>query len=105
VGRVPGRKHSLASALNNGVRVEILKHLAAQGPGRKMCARDLSEDLDQKLNVIAYHVVVLHEGGAIKLVDTEPASATVRRFYVFDIDEPWALAVLGLDGPGTPADL
>jgi predicted transcriptional regulator len=91
----------LASALTNDVRIEILKYLAGQGPEKKMCARELSEDLNQKFGVISYHVQVLSECGAIRLVDTEPAKGAFGHFYVFDIDDPWALTVLGLDEPGT----
>jgi predicted transcriptional regulator len=98
-GEVP--TNPLAYALTHDVRIEILKYLAGQGPGKKMCAQDLSGDLDRKLAVISYHVQVLSECGAIRLVDTEPAKGAFGHFHVFDIDDPWALTVLGLDEPGT----
>jgi DNA-binding transcriptional ArsR family regulator len=97
-GEVP--TNPLAYALTNDVRVEILKHLAGQRPGNKMCARDLSEDLNKKFGVISYHVQVLFECGAIRLVDPQPPQGVLRHFYVFDVDEPWALTVLGLDEHG-----
>ena len=94
------RTHPLRTALDNDVRVDILKYLAKQGPGKKMSARELAEDLNQEFSVISYHVQVLYECGAIRLVDAEPARGTLRHFYVFDIHEPWALALLGLAEPG-----
>jgi DNA-binding transcriptional ArsR family regulator len=88
------RTDTLVHALDNKLRVEILRYLAKQGPGKKMCARELSEDLGRRLDVVAYHVQVLDECGAIRLaVDPEPAES-IQWFYVFNITAPWTLAVL-----------
>lgn len=103
-GRV--RADPLAFALSNDVRVEILRYLAKQGPGKKMCARQLSEDLGRKLSIVSYHVQVLDESGAIRLAgDPEPAGDSIQRFYAFNVSEPWALAELGSpDGEIGPAE-
>jgi hypothetical protein len=47
---------------------------------------------------------VLADCGAVALVDMTPVRGSMQHFYSPTIDEPWALAVLGLseNGEATP---
>jgi predicted transcriptional regulator len=75
--------------LNDPVRVELLRCLYGQGPGRKMCVREWSEDLGRPRKLVSYHVLVLEKAGAIRPADdSEPDERSIERFYVFHITEP-----------------
>jgi DNA-binding transcriptional ArsR family regulator len=82
----------LLSALNHPLRRQILRKLLAQNP---ISPRQISEELHAPLSNVSYHVRVLADCGAVVLVDTEPARGSIRHLYRPEVDQGWALAVLG----------
>lgn len=86
-------KDPLVRALGHPLRVEILRFM--HEPGREAInPKGLAKALHRDLNLVSYHVRVLEECGAVKLVRTQPARGAMAHFYVFDIAEPWVLAML-----------
>jgi DNA-binding transcriptional ArsR family regulator len=93
--------NELLIALRHPLRREILRAMAAQDP---ISPRQISDELRQPLSNVSYHVRVLADCGAVVLVDTAPVRGSMQHFYSTTINEPWALAVLGLseNGEATP---
>jgi DNA-binding transcriptional ArsR family regulator len=65
--------------------------------------RQISDELREPLSNVSYHVRVLADNGAVVLVDTAPVRGSMQHFYSPAIEEPWALAVLGLSEDGETA--
>jgi DNA-binding transcriptional ArsR family regulator len=93
--------NGLLIALRHPLRREILRAMAAQNP---ISPRQISDELRQPLSNVSYHVRVLADCGAVTLVDTAPVRGSMQHFYSTAIDEPWALAVLGLSEDGETAE-
>jgi DNA-binding transcriptional ArsR family regulator len=91
--------NELLVALRHPLRRQILRAMAARLP---ISPRQISNELREPLSNVSYHVRVLADCGAIALVDTEPVRGSMQHFYLPTIDEPWALAVLGLSEDGEP---
>ena len=93
--------NELLIALRHPLRRQILRTMAAQA---QISPREISDELHEPLSNVSYHVRVLADCGAVTLVDTEPVRGSMQHFYATAIDEPWALAVLGLseNGEATP---
>jgi DNA-binding transcriptional ArsR family regulator len=89
--------NELLIALRHPLRRQILRTMAVQDP---ISPRQISDELRQPLSNISYHVRVLAACGAVTLVDTEPVRGSMQHFYSPAIEEPWALAVLGLSENG-----
>ena len=87
----------LLIALRHPLRRQILRTMAVQDP---ISPRQISDELREPLSNVSYHVRVLADCGAVTLVDTEPVRGSMQHFYSPAIDEPWALAVLGLSENG-----
>ena len=85
--------NELLIALRHPLRRQILRTMATQDP---ISPRQISNELREPLSNVSYHVRVLADCGAVTLVDTEPVRGSMQHFYSPAIDEPWALAVLGL---------
>jgi DNA-binding transcriptional ArsR family regulator len=85
--------NELLIALRHPLRRQILRAMAAQDP---ISPREISDELRQPLSNVSYHVRVLADCGAVTLVDTAPVRGSMQHFYSPAIEEPWALAVLGL---------
>jgi DNA-binding transcriptional ArsR family regulator len=85
--------NELLIALRHPLRRQILRAMAEHGP---ISPRQISDELRQPLSNVSYHVRVLADCGAVTLVDTAPVRGSMQHFYSPSIDEPWALAVLGL---------
>ena len=90
---------SLLRALNHPTRRKVLRHMRHSGGA--VSPRRLSEVMGEPLSNISYHVRVLFESEAISLSGTAPVRGTTEHFYIFDITEPWALAVLGVTAIGS----
>jgi DNA-binding transcriptional ArsR family regulator len=86
-------ENELLIALRHPLRRQILRTMAATDP---ISPRQISDELREPLSNVSYHVRVLADCGAVTLVDTEPVRGSMQHFYSPAIDEPWALAVLGL---------
>ena len=93
--------NELLIALRHPLRRQILRVMAERDP---ISPREISDRLRQPLSNVSYHVRVLADCGAATLVDTAPVRGSMQHFYSSAIDEPWALAVLGLseDDEATP---
>jgi DNA-binding transcriptional ArsR family regulator len=89
--------NDLLVALRHPLRRQILRTMAAQDP---ISPREISDELREPLSNVSYHVRVLADCGAVTLVDTAPVRGSMQHFYSPAIDEPWALAVLGLSENG-----
>jgi DNA-binding transcriptional ArsR family regulator len=89
----------LLIALRHPLRRQILRTMANQD---HISPRQISDELRQPLSNVSYHVRVLADCGAVALVDTAPVRGSMQHFYSSTIDEPWALAVLGLSEDGEP---
>jgi DNA-binding transcriptional ArsR family regulator len=87
--------NELLIALRHPLRREILRAMAEQDP---ISPRQISDELHQPLSNVSYHVRVLADCNAVALVDTAPVRGSMQHFYSPTIQEPWALAVLGLSG-------
>jgi DNA-binding transcriptional ArsR family regulator len=90
----------LLIALRHPLRRQILRTMAAQDP---ISPRQISDELREPLSNVSYHVRVLADCGAVTLVDTAPVRGSMQHFYSPAIEEPWALAVLGLSENGDAA--
>lgn len=91
-------ENELLIALRHPLRRKILRAMAAQDP---ISPRQISDELRQPLSNVSYHVRVLADCGAVTLVDTAPVRGSMQHFYSPAIEEPWALAVLGLSEDGS----
>jgi DNA-binding transcriptional ArsR family regulator len=89
--------NELLIALRHPLRRQILRAMAEQDP---ISPRQISDELRQPLSNVSYHVRVLADCGAVTLVDTAPVRGSMQHFYSPTIEEPWALAVLGLSEDG-----
>jgi DNA-binding transcriptional ArsR family regulator len=89
--------NELLIALRHPLRRQILRAMAEHDP---ISPRQISDELREPLSNVSYHVRVLADCGAVTLVDTAPVRGSMQHFYSPAIDEPWALAVLGLSGDG-----
>ena len=89
--------HDLLIALRHPLRRQILRKMAEEDP---ISPRQISDELHEPLSNVSYHVRVLADCGAVTLVDTAPVRGSMQHFYSPTIDEPWALAVLGLSENG-----
>ena len=90
--------NELLIALRHPLRREILRAMIDQEP---ISPRQISDELRQPLSNVSYHVRVLADCGAVTLVDTAPVRGSMQHFYSPAIEEPWALAVLGLSDDGS----
>src|ERR1700753_2087496 len=85
--------NELLIALRHPLRRQILRAMAATDP---ISPRQISDELSEPLSHVRYHVRVLADCGAVTLVDTAPVRGSMQHFYSPAIEEPWALAALGL---------
>jgi DNA-binding transcriptional ArsR family regulator len=95
-----GDGDELLIALRHPLRRQILRVMIRLQP---TSPRQISDELDQPLSNVSYHVRVLAELGAAILVDTTPVRGSMQHFYSPTIDEPWALEVLGISENGESA--
>jgi DNA-binding transcriptional ArsR family regulator len=93
--------NELLVALRHPLRRQILRAMVESNP---ISPRQVSDALREPLSNVSYHVRVLAECGAVALIDTTPVRGSMQHFYSPTIDEPWALAVLGLSENGEPTE-
>jgi DNA-binding transcriptional ArsR family regulator len=95
-------EQDLLVALRHPLRRRILRAMAA---GEPTSPRELATQLQQPLSNVSYHVRVLADCAAIKLVKTKSVRGSMQHFYRAAVEAPWALQVLSLEdgeqrGPG-----
>lgn len=81
----------LLLALRHPLRRQILQVLTGDKP---RSPRELAETLDQPLSNVSYHVRVLADCGAVKLVRTRRIRGATQHFYRTSIKSTWARSVL-----------
>jgi DNA-binding transcriptional ArsR family regulator len=86
-------------ALAHPLRRQILRTMLAGG---QASPSDLAAGLDEPLSALSYHVRVLAECGAIKLVRTRQIRGSTQHFYRPVVKASWAITALeaGEEPPG-----
>jgi DNA-binding transcriptional ArsR family regulator len=93
-------EEELHTALKHPLRRQILRLMQ---DGNQASPRELADELEQPLSNVSYHVRVLVQCGAVKLVDTEPRRGSLEHFYEFAVEKGWALESLAsAQVTGTP---
>jgi DNA-binding transcriptional ArsR family regulator len=82
----------LFTALGHPLRRRILRKMIGQGG--QISPRELAIDLDEPLSALSYHVRVLAECEAIKLMRTEQIRGSTQHFYRPAIRAQWARTAL-----------
>jgi DNA-binding transcriptional ArsR family regulator len=85
--------NELLIALRHPLRRQILKSMVENDP---ISPRQIADELKEPLSNVSYHVRVLADCGVASLVDTTPVRGSMQHFYSASVEEPWALAVLGI---------
>jgi DNA-binding transcriptional ArsR family regulator len=81
---------SLLLALGHPIRRQILREL-----GRDVSSPNkLAAALSMPLGNISYHIKILQERGAVKLVKWEPVRGTLEHFYASQVSADWAMEAL-----------
>jgi DNA-binding transcriptional ArsR family regulator len=98
------RKNSRDQALLNCLRHPLRKRLLVLDVKAKerQSPRELADLTGEHLSKVSYHVRVLAENKAVKLVSTKPRRGSVEHFYRATrlVDEvPWGREALGLPTP------
>ncbi len=74
-------QQELVRALSHPIRMKILEKLQ----GRVASPSELSQELNQRVVVIAYHAHTLLKCGCVELVHTEPRRGSVENFFGISI--------------------
>lgn len=86
----------LFTALGHPLRRQILRRMIRVK--RDLSPRDLAEDLDESLSKLSYHVRILDECGAVKLVRTRQVRGSTQHFYRPAIAARWVRTALRSKG-------
>lgn len=86
------KANDLFTALGHPLRRRILRQMI--GKKRETSPRELAIRLDEPLSALSYHVRVLAECGAIKLVRTKQIRGSTQHFYRPAIKAQWARTAL-----------
>lgn len=92
-----GREAALLFVLQHPLRRQLLR-LYVEEEGR-LSPKELADFTKQHLSKVGYHVRVLAEQGAVRLIETQPRRGSVEHFYEATalVDEvPWGRAALGV---------
>jgi DNA-binding transcriptional ArsR family regulator len=87
-----GKTNDLFTALGHPLRRRVLRKMLAEE--RLISPRELAADLDEPLSALSYHVRVLAECGATKLVRTKQIRGSTQHFYRATVKADWAHAAL-----------
>jgi DNA-binding transcriptional ArsR family regulator len=82
--------NSLLLALSHPLRRQILRELDREISSPNKLAALLSEPIPN----VSYHVKILKERGAVRLVKRKPVRGTVEHFYGSQVAADWAQEVL-----------
>ena len=86
------KANDLFTALGHPLRRRILRQMIAKGG--ETSPRELAIGLDEPLSALSYHVRVLAECGAIRLVRTKQIRGSTQHFYRPAIRARWARTAL-----------
>jgi DNA-binding transcriptional ArsR family regulator len=86
------KANDLFTALGHPLRRQILRRMiVASG---ETSPRELAATLEQPLSALSYHVRVLAECGAIRLVRTRQIRGSTQHFYRSTVKAQWARTAL-----------
>ena len=85
------KANDLFTALAHPLRRQILREMLSGG---ESSPRDLAVGLDQPLSALSYHVRVLAECGAIKLIRTKQIRGSTQHFYRPAVKAQWVRSAL-----------
>lgn len=77
-------QQELVRALSHPIRMKILEKLQ----GRIASPAELSQELNQRVGVIAYHAHTLLRCGCVELVHSEPRRGSVENYFGISIAAP-----------------
>ncbi len=86
------KANDLFTALAHPLRRRILRRMIKGGG--EISPRDLATELDEPLSALSYHVRVLAECGALKLVRTKQIRGSTQHFYRAAVRTQWARTAL-----------
>lgn len=89
------KANDLFNALGHPMRRQILRDMLSTN--EETSPRELAAKLSHQLSALSYHVRVLAECDAIKLVRTERIRGSTQHFYRATVKADWALAALKAD--------
>jgi DNA-binding transcriptional ArsR family regulator len=87
-----GKANDLFTALGHPLRRRVLRTMLAEEG--LISPRELADDLDEPLSALSYHVRVLAECNAAKLVRTKQIRGSTQHFYRATVKADWAHAAL-----------
>ncbi len=90
------KANDLFTALGHPLRRRILRKMLEEGG--QISPRELAINLDEPLSALSYHVRVLAECGAIKLVRTKQIRGSTQHFYRAAMRAQWARTALRIKG-------
>jgi DNA-binding transcriptional ArsR family regulator len=94
--------HALLAALSHPLRRRILR--AMPDGDDPVSPGELAAELDQPLTNLSYHVRVLDQCGAVRLVRTERIRGSICHFYISTVQADWAISVLAEKEKEMPDD-
>lgn len=100
-GRNRSDGNKLLAALRHPLRRQILREMTPREP---ISPRELATIFDLPLSNVSYHVRVLADCGAVKLVKTTPVRGSMQHFYRATVEADWARQVLELDEGDRPGE-
>lgn len=83
--------HALLTALKHPLRRGILREMQ---DGTQVSPRELAMSLEEPLSNVSYHVRVLADCGAVRLVRTKQVRGSTQHFYRSAVDAKWVKAAL-----------
>jgi DNA-binding transcriptional ArsR family regulator len=97
--KAPGPEEALLFLLGHPLRRRLLR-LYVEATGMRS-PKELAVPVNEDISNVGYHVRVLAERGAVRLIETQPRRGSVEHYYEATslVDEvPWGRAALGLGG-------
>lgn len=90
------KANDLFTALGHPLRRRILRRMI--GAGGEISPLELATGLDEPLSALSYHVRVLAECEAVKLVRTKQIRGSTQHFYRPAVRAQWARTALKTEG-------
>ena len=87
-----GRPVDLFEGLAHPLRRRVLRLMMEER--REMTPRGLSDRLEEPLSVLSYHVLVLEQCKAVRLIRTERVRGATQHFYRCTLKTGWARRAL-----------
>jgi|SRR6185436_17306013 len=79
-------------AMAHPLRRRILRHMVATSA--EISPRELADDLDQTLNKVSYHVLILARCGTVEPTGTKQVRGSTQHFYRATVEDEWAMLAL-----------